>query len=187
MRHLIAAIDLGTTNVVCAVGEKTPAGIKVIAHSQAPSKGVLRGEVINIQHVLDSMLPVIKEVENAIGHKINEVFVGFSGQNIRTATSSNQTQRKQPEELITQAEIDEITAGMYSTSVEEGEKVLHVIPQSYNVDDFMGATEPVGMIGQQISANFKLFIGKNNSTQFSTNVINRAGLKLRELVLSPLA
>ena len=187
MRHLIAAIDLGTTNVVCAVGEKTPAGIKVIAHSQAPSKGVLRGEVINIQHVLDSILPVIKEVENAIGHKINEVFVGFSGQNIRTATSSNQTQRKQPEELITQAEIDEITTGMYSSPVEEGEKVLHVIPQSYNVDDFMGATEPVGMIGQQISANFKLFIGKNNSAQFSTNVINRAGLKLRELVLSPLA
>ena len=51
MRHLIAAIDLGTTKVVCAVGEKTPAGIKIIAHSQAPSKGVLRGEVINIQHV----------------------------------------------------------------------------------------------------------------------------------------
>ena len=64
MRHLIAAIDLGTTKVVCAVGEKTPAGIKIIAHSQAPSKGVLRGEVINIQHVLDSMLPVVNEVEN---------------------------------------------------------------------------------------------------------------------------
>lgn len=187
MRHLIAAIDLGTTKVVCVVGEKTPAGIKIIAHSQAPSKGVLRGEVINIQHVLDSMLPVIKEVESAIGHKINEVFVGIAGQNIRCATNASQTTRKQPEELITQEEIDTITTNMYGTFVQNGEKVLHVIPQSYNIDDFMGITEPVGMIGQQINANFKLFIGKSNSAQFSNNVISRAGLKLRELVLEPLA
>ncbi|MBE6225611.1 MAG: cell division protein FtsA [Bacteroidales bacterium] len=187
MRHLIAAIDLGTTKVVCAVGEKTPAGIKIIAHSQAPSKGVLRGEVINIQHVLDSMLPVVNEVENAIGHKINEVFVGIAGQNIRCATNASQTTRRQPEELITQEEIDTITSDMYGTFVQNGEKVLHVIPQSYNIDDFMGITEPVGMIGQQINANFKLFIGKSNSAQFSNNVISRAGLKLRELVLEPLA
>lgn len=187
MRHLIAAIDLGTTKVVCAVGEKTPAGIKIIAHSQAPSKGVMRGEVINIQHVLDSMLPVVSEVENAIGHKINEVFVGIAGQNIRCTTNASQTTRKHPEELITQEEIDAITSDMYGTFVQNGEKVLHVIPQSYNVDDFMGVTEPVGMIGQQINANFKLFIGKSNSAQFSNNVINRAGLKLRELVLEPLA
>ena len=40
MRHLIAAIDLGTTKVVCLVGERTPGGIKIIGYSQAPSKGV---------------------------------------------------------------------------------------------------------------------------------------------------
>ena len=187
MRDLIAAIDLGTTKVVCAVGEKTPAGIKIIAHSQAPSKGVLRGEVINIQHVLDSMLPVVNEVENAIGYKINEVFVGIAGQNIRCTTNASQITRKHPEELITQEEIDAITSDMYGTFVQNGEKVLHVIPQSYNIDDYMGVTEPVGMMGQQINANFKLFIGKSNSAQFSNNVINRAGLKLRELVLEPLA
>lgn len=187
MRHLIAAIDLGTTKTVCLVGEKTPSGIKIIGYSQAPSKGVLRGEVINIQHVLDSMLPVVKEVENAIGHHINEVFVGIAGQHIRCTSMAHQATRKQPEELITQEEIDTITQNMYGTFVQNGEKVLHVIPQSYNIDDYMGITEPVGMIGQQINANFKLFIGRNNSAQFSNNVINRAGIKLRELILEPLA
>ncbi len=187
MRNLIAAIDLGTTKVVCAVGEKTPNGIKIIAHSWAESKGVLRGEVVNIQHVLDSLIPVLHNIENAIGYKINEVFVGIAGQNIRCISNASQTPRKNPEELITQQEIDEITAGMYGTFVQNNEKVLHVIPQSYNIDDYMGVTEPVGMIGQQISANFKLFIGKNDSVKFSNNVINRAGLKLREIILEPLA
>ncbi len=187
MRNLIAAIDLGTTKVVCAVGEKTTSGIKIIAHSWADSKGVLRGEVVNIQHVLDSLIPVLHNIENAIGYKINEVFVGIAGQNIRCISGTSQTPRKNPEELITHKEIDEITAGMYGTFVQNNEKVLHVIPQSYNIDDYMGVTEPVGMIGQQISANFKLFIGKNDSVKFSNNVINRAGLKLNEIILEPLA
>lgn len=187
MRNLIAAIDLGTTKVVCAVGEKTTNGIKIIAHSSAPSKGVMRGEVINIQHVLDSLLPVLHNVENAIGYKLNEVFVGIAGQNIRCASSATQVTRKDPEELITQEEIDTMTSSVYGTYMQNGEKVLHVIPQSYNIDDYMGITEPVGMMGQQINANFKLFIGKSNSAQFSNNVINRAGLKLREIILEPLA
>ena len=187
MRNLIAAIDLGTTKVVCLVGEKTIYGIKIIAYSQAPSKGVLRGEVVNIQHVLDSMIPVVRNVENAIGEKINEVFVGIAGQNIRCCSSASETTRKNPEELITKEEIDNITKDKYGTFVQSGEKVLHVIPQSYNIDDFMGVTEPVGMIGKQISANFKLFVGRSNSAQFSQHVISRAGLKLHELILEPLA
>ncbi|MEF9931100.1 MAG: cell division protein FtsA [Bacteroidales bacterium] len=187
MRNLIAAIDLGTTKVVCLVGEKTTGGIKIIAFSQAPSKGVMRGEVVNIQHVLDSMTPTIKEVESTIGEKINEVFVGIAGQNIRCATNGSQTIRPNPEELISTDEIESLTRSMYGTFCQGDEEVLHAIPQSYNIDDFMGVNEPIGMIGKQISASFKLFIGKKNSAQYSNNVIKRAGLKLKELVLEPLA
>ena len=187
MRNLIAAIDLGTTKVVCLVGEKTAAGIKIIAMSEAPSKGVSRGEVVNIQSVLDSMLPVIHNVEESIGEKINEVFVGIAGQNIRCEQGTDQTIRVNPDELITTEEIDNITRKMYGTFCQGGEEVLHAIPQSYIIDDFMGITEPVGMSGKQIFSNFKLFIGKKTSAQFSNNVIARANLKLRELVLEPLA
>ena len=52
MRKLVAAIDLGTSKVVCLVGEKTDAGIKIIAMSEAPSKGISRGEVVNVQYVV---------------------------------------------------------------------------------------------------------------------------------------
>lgn len=187
MKNLIAAIDLGTTKVVSLVGEKTASGIKIIAMSQAPSKGVMRGEVVNIQHVLDSMLPTLREVENNIGEKINEVFVGIAGQHIRCATNGSQIIRANPEELITLEEINSITKNMYGTFCQGDEEVLHAIPQSYNIDDFMGVTEPVGMIGKQIAASFKLFIGKKNSAQYSNSVIKRAGLQLKELILEPLA
>ena len=71
MRSLIAAIDLGTTKVACIVGERIANKIKIIGYSQAPSKGIARGEVVNIQNVLDSITPVIHSVENGIGAKIS--------------------------------------------------------------------------------------------------------------------
>lgn len=184
---LIASIDLGTTKVVCLVGEKTLYGIKIIALSQSPSKGIMRGEVVNIQHALDSIIPVLRDVENSIGRKINEVFVGIAGQNIRCTSNGFQTNRKNPEDLITKQEIEEIRNGMFNSFFQSDEEVLHVIPQSYNIDDFMGISDPIGMPGKQICANFKLFIGKKNSALYTNNVIKRAGLKLRELILEPLA
>ena len=63
MNNYVAAIDLGTTKVVTLVGEKTESGFRIIAFREAPSKGVMRGEVVNIQEVLDSLLPTIEEIK----------------------------------------------------------------------------------------------------------------------------
>ena len=187
MRKLVAAIDLGTSKVVCLVGEKTDAGIKIIALSEAPSKGISRGEVVNIQSVLDSLKPVVQNVENAIGETIREVFVGIAGQNIRCEQGADKTIRVNPDEMITSEEIESITRKMYGYHCNEGEEVIHAVPQSYNIDDFMGITAPVGMIGKQIASSFKLFIGKKTSGQLRSNVISRSNLKLKELILEPMA
>lgn len=187
MRKLVAAIDLGTSKVVCLVGEKTDAGIKIIAMGEAPSKGISRGEIVNIQYALESMLPTIQSVENALGERINDVFIGIAGQNMKCIQGTNQTTRVIPDELITLSEIEEITKKMHNIACQEGEEVIHAIPQSYNVDDFMGITEPEGMTGKEIYSNFKLIIGKKTTSQQKNNVLKRAGLNLKGIFLEPLA
>ncbi|MFA6759381.1 MAG: cell division protein FtsA, partial [Bacteroidales bacterium] len=66
MNNYVVAIDLGTTKVVTLVGEKTELGYKVIAYREAPTKGVIRGEVVNIQSVLDSLSPLIKDIKQEL-------------------------------------------------------------------------------------------------------------------------
>ena len=128
MRKLVAAIDLGTSKVVCLVGEKTDAGIKIIAMNEAPSKGVSRGEVINIQSALDSMLPTIRNVENAIGEQISDVFIGIAGQGVKCIQGTNQTARINPDEYITPEEIEQITEAMYTNFSTDGNDVIHAVP-----------------------------------------------------------
>ena len=187
MKKHVAAIDLGTTKVVSIVGEKTEAGYKIIAFKEAPSKGVMRGEVVNIQNVLDSLNPTIQEINQEYGIEISEVYVGIAGQNIKCSTARHSRNRVKSEDLILEKEIDEMEQEMFNSRVSAGEKILHIIPQSYNVDDHIGVKDPVGMPGTQIEGDYKIFIGKVNSVEHSKLVINRAGLVLKELILEPVA
>ncbi|MFA6334511.1 MAG: cell division protein FtsA [Bacteroidales bacterium] len=187
MRKHVAAIDLGTTKVVSLVGEKTESGYKIVAFKEAPSKGVMRGEVVNIQNVLDSLIPTLQEIKQEDGIEVSEVYVGIAGQNIKCNTARHSRNRGKSDELISEKEIAEMEQEMFNSRVSAGEKILHVMPQSYNVDDHIGVKDPVGMTGTQIEGDYKIFIGKINSVEHSKLVINRAGLTLRELILEPVA
>ena len=184
---LIAAIDLGTTKIVCLVGKMTETGIRIIGYSQRPSKGINRGEDMNIRQTLQSLVPVIKDVEEQLNIKLNDVYVGIAGQNIRCVTNGYQTNRPNPKELISEEEINEIISSMNGSFIQGDEEVLHVIPQSYSIDNFTPTQEPVGMLGTQITANFKIFVGKKNSSVYTADVINRAGLNLKRIILEPMA
>lgn len=187
MKRYVAAIDLGTTKVVSLVGEKTESGYKIVAFKEAPSKGVMRGEVVNIQNVLDSLIPTIREIKQEDGIEISEVYVGIAGQNIKCNTSRHSRNRGKSDELISDREIEEMEQEIFNSRVSAGEKILHVMPQSYNVDDHIGVKDPVGMTGTQIDGDYKIFIGKINSVEHSKLVINRAGLVLKEFILEPVA
>lgn len=187
MKEFIAAIDLGTTKVVSAIGEKTDSGFRVVALKEAPSLGVSRGEVLNIQQVMNSLLPTLEEIRLESDYQIKDVYVGIAGQNIRCESNSNRRNRRRSFDLISEQEIKDMEYEMYKLKVNIGEEVLHVMPQFYNVEDHMGIVNPVGMTGGQIEGNYKLFIGKKNSAECSKTVIERAGLKLNRLILEPVA
>ena len=184
--NYIAAIDLGTTKVVGLVGEKTPFGCKVVAYSENPSQGVMRGEVVNIQNVLNAIKPCLEDIQQKIGKKISKVYVGIAGQHIRSQAECNVVTRTNDKE-ITWEEIHQLEQAMYKSRVEPGEEILHVIPQCYHIDDFLEISTPIGMIGKRIEANYRLFIGKISSAEHTKRCIAQAGLHLERLILEPLA
>lgn len=190
MSNYVAAIDLGTTKVATIVGEKSAGGIKIIAYSEFPSDGIKRGEVINIQKVLNALTPTIDSVNKQIedeDFELTEVYVGIAGQAIRCTSASNKKIRMFPQDIIRESEVSGWTKEMYNYSVNPGERVLHVIPQSYNVDEHMYISEAAGMIGKDVEAFFRLFVGRANAVKSCAEVIHRKGLKIQRMLLEPIA
>ena len=113
MEKTISVIDLGTTKIVCLAGTRTPDGYKVIAACEAPSQGIMRGEVINNQSVLNSLRPLLSELEERTGKPARDVVVGIAGQYIRCKAASSTINRSNKMEEITQDEVDNMRRNMF--------------------------------------------------------------------------
>ena len=197
MNRYIAAIDLGTTKIVTIVAEVSSNGVKVIGYNQAPYQGgIMRGNVVNIQKCLETLIPTLDCVNEQINtmpdsdpRQISEVYVGISGHHLNCIENTLHRNRNisTSRQLINQEEVQTMIDEMFNTPVDAKEQVLEVIPQSFNVDEQIGCSNIIGMDGDSIEAKFKLFVGKVSSVNHIKLVLNRANLILKKMYLSSIA
>ncbi len=191
MKHnndFVAAIDIGTTKIVAIIGRKTESGkLEILAMSKAESKGVRRGVVQNIEETVNAIQTTVEEAEKKSGVKLTEVFVGIAGQHIRSVKSRGHINRNSSEEEITKEDLKALIEDMHKIPLDAGQEIIHVIPQNYMVDNEPGVKNPVGMLGRRLEANFHIVIGEIASAKNIEKCVNRVGLKVKSLVLEPLA
>ncbi len=184
----VAAIDLGTTKVVSIIGKKTPSGkLQVVGFSKAPSTGIKRGVVQNIEETVRSIQRTVEEVQLNSEIIIDDVYVGIAGQHIRSVRNRGYINRNSSDETITIEDVQKLIDDMYKIPTEVGEEILHVLPQNFIVDNEPGIKNPVGMSGQRLEANFHIVIGHTASAKNIEKSVNRVGLRVNDLILEPLA
>jgi len=184
----VAAIDIGTTKIVSIVGSKNDHGkLEVLAISKAPSKGVKRGVVQNIEETVNAIKSTIEEVQGTSGVAFSEVFVGIAGQHIKSIRNRGYINREFDEDEITKEDIKRLLEDMERIPIDVGEEIIHVLPQNFIVDHETGVKNPVGMSGRRLEGNFHIVIGRVASARNIEKCVNRVGLEINELILEPLA
>jgi len=186
--QLIAAIDIGTTKIVAIVGKMNEnRKLEVIGMSKTTSKGVKRGVVLNIEETVNSIQTTVEEIRNKTGLNFSEVFVGIAGQHIRSIRNRTYLNRASFDDEITEEDISKLVNDMYNSQIEAGEEIIHVLPQSFIVDNEAGVKNPIGMSGKRLEGNFHIVIGQISSARNMEKCINRVGMAVKEMILEPLA
>jgi cell division protein FtsA len=184
----IAAIDIGTTKIVAIVGVITDEGkAKVLGMGKSISKGVKRGVVLNIEETSACIQEAVLQAQQTSNLTFSEVYVGIAGQHIKSMKNRHSKYIQAKDGEITQADLDELKSDMHNISMDAGEEIIHVIPQNYTVDNECGVKQPVGMFGKRLEANFHIVVGEISSAKHIHKCIQRAGLKVKRMILEPLA
>lgn len=185
----VAALDIGSSKVALAVGEKTGAGIRIVGYHDAPSAGVECGEINNDNKVAEIVRTLIDRAGAGLGEKINEVTVGISGRVIHRMKQDSVVKRVNPDAGITQQEVLQIVRSQFKARIGEGEAVFEAVPQSYDTEDRIGivSDELVGMTGKELEAHFTLFGGRKAILDRRIKVLELCGLALHKAVLTPVA
>ncbi len=186
--NVILALDIGTTKVCAIVGRKNEYGkIEILGFSKVESEGVLRGVVSNIEKTVNAIAEALAGVKRATNMDFREVHVGIAGQHIKSLQHRGMLMRDNDHTEISRLDIDRLVNDMYKLVLPPGDKILHVIPQEYTVDNEQGIADPIGMSGVRLEANFHIITGQISASNNLIRCVERNGLKVSNLTLEPIA
>jgi len=185
---IAVGLDIGTTKIVAMIGRKNEYDkIEVVGIGKAKSLGVKRGVVSNITQTIQSIQQAVDEAESVSGVKIEEVVVGIAGQHIRSLHHSDYITRNNADEVIDEADIENLVNQVHKLVMLPGEEIIHVLPQEFKVDSQADIKEPIGMYGGRLEANFHVVVGQVSSIRNIGRCVKSAGLDLSDITLEPLA
>ncbi|GIV26383.1 MAG: cell division protein FtsA [Bacteroidia bacterium] len=183
---VVVALDIGTTKIVTLVGVKNKFGkIEILAYSNVPSKGVLRGAVANIKDATESIGKSIKEAEAKCKAEIAEVVVGVAGQYIKSINQSTSLTISNDE--VTEEDIKKMMEDIKQISQKPGEKIISIIPQDFIIDNVNGITNPIGYSGKHIKGNFHVVSVTESIIKNINKCIQANNLSIQEIFLEPIA
>jgi cell division protein FtsA len=183
--EIIVGLDIGTTKIACIAGEVTDDGVDIIGIGTAPSKGLRRGVVVNIDATVSSIRAAIDEAENMAGCQISTVFAAISGAHVRGLNSHGIVAVKDKE--VRDADVARVIEAAKAVAIPMDREVLHVLPQQYVIDDQDGIRDPLGMAGVRLEAKVHIVTTAVTSAQNVVKCANRCGLQVADIVLEPLA
>ncbi|MBT3443711.1 MAG: cell division protein FtsA, partial [Flavobacteriaceae bacterium] len=186
--NISVGLDIGTTKIVAMVGDKNEFGkVEILGVGKSKSLGVHRGVVNNITQTIQSIQQAVEEAKVVSGQEISEVVVGIAGQHIRSLQHSDYITRSNPQEVISQEDVERLIQQVYKLVMLPGEEIIHVLPQEYKVDGQAEIKEPIGMYGGRLEANFHVVVGQVSSIKNIGRCIKSAGLSMGNITLEPLA
>ncbi|MBW2962631.1 cell division protein FtsA [Mesonia aestuariivivens] len=187
-KDIAVGLDIGTTKIVAMVGRNNEYGkMEILGIGKSKSLGVHRGVVNNITQTIQSIQQAVQEAEANSGVAIDGVVVGIAGQHIRSLQHSDYITRANPDEVISVKDIDMLCNQVHKLVMLPGEEIIHVLPQEYKVDGQAEISEPIGMYGGRLEANFHVVVGQISSIRNIGRCVKSSGLELFGVTLEPLA
>ncbi len=185
---LIVGLDIGTTKVCVIIGGFNDSGqLEITGVGTTPSRGLRRGVVINIETTVRSIAAAVEAAEMMSGREVISVFTGIAGGHIEGINSRGVVAVTGRGREITREDVDRVIDAAKAVVIPMDREVLHVIPQEFVVDDQGGIKNPIGMVGVRLEAEVHIITGAVTSAQNIVKCVNRAGFKVNDIVLEPLA
>ena len=188
MQRTIVGIDIGTTKVGTVVAQLSDSGrLNILGVGVAPSKGLDKGVVVNIDNAVSAIETSIEKAERLTGYRIGTAFVGVSGRHISSLNSRGVVAVQRPDQEITRSDIARAVEAAQAVAIPTQREIIHVIPRAYILDGHEGIRDPIGMSGFRLEVETHIVTGEVMAIQNLIRSVQKSGIGIDELVLQPLA
>ena len=186
--NIMVGLDIGTTKICAIVASIDESKrINILGVGKAPSDGLNRGVVVNIDKTVNAIKDAVAQAELASGIQVNSVNVGIAGDHIRSMRSKGVITINNRDNEITGHDVERLLEDCQRIMLPTDQQILHVIPQEFVVDGQDGIADPVGMSGMRMEAEVHIITGLVSAAKNIYRCVERAGYQVADIILEPLA
>jgi len=184
-KNLIVGLDIGTSKVAAIVGEVSPDGdMEIVGIGHHPSRGLKKGVVVNIESTVQSIQRAVEEAELMAGCQIKSVYAGIAGSHIRSLNSNGIVAIRDKE--VAAGDVDRVIDAARAVAIPADQRILHILPQEFIIDQQDGIREPIGMSGVRLEARVHIVTGAVSAAQNIIKCVRRCGLEVDDVILEQL-
>jgi len=184
----VAAIDVGTTKVCTVVADMNEGGTpRIVGVGIAPSVGLHKGLVVNINEARESIRESVKKAEQASNYRVESAYVGVTGRHVTSLNNRGVVAITRNDRVVRTDDLKRVLASAQSLKVPNDRKLLHVIPRAYAVDGQAHVKNPIGMHGFRLDVETHVITAAVTSIHNLIKCIRSIGIDIEDLVLEPLA
>jgi len=185
-QRIVVGLDIGTSKIVAIVAKIVDEDrVEIIGLGHKPSQGLKKGVVINIESTVTAIQEAVREAELMAGVEIKSVYAGIAGSHIRSVNSHGIVAIKDGE--VSAGDVERVIDAAKAVAIPADQRILHVLPQEFIIDNQEGIREPIGMSGVRLEAKVHLISGAVSSAQNISKCVQRCGLIANDIILEQLA
>ncbi|MBI4065395.1 cell division protein FtsA [Candidatus Gottesmanbacteria bacterium] len=186
--HIISSIDIGTSKITTLLGVMTEDNeAHVIGVATLPSRGLRKGQVVNIEEATGAISQSVESAERMAGSSVSKAFVSVGGNHIASINSHGVVAVSEPEKEITQSDVKRVIDAAKAISLPQSRDILHILPRGYIVDGQEGVVDPVGMSGVRLEVDTHLVTGGATSVRNLEKCVEELGIEVSGIVFGGLA
>jgi len=185
--RIIAGIDIGSAKITTIIGSASEEGVKVIGVASTPSRGMRKGQIVDIEDATAGVIDSVEAAERMAGYSLSQVLVSVGGPHLASQNSTGVVAVAEPEGEITSQDVERVTEAAKAISLPSSREIIHVIPRSFTVDGQGGIKDPVGMSGVRLEVETHIITGSTTAIRNLTKCISETGANIQGLVAGGLA
>lgn len=185
---MVCAVDVGSSKIATLVASVSEDGrINLIGVSAVQSRGVKKGQIVDIESAVDTITESVEGAERMAGYSISSAFVSVGGPQIESTNSHAVVAVAEPNGEIKENDISRVNEAARAIAMPASREMLHVIPRTFTVDGQDGIHDPTGMTGVRLETDTHIVTGSTTSVRNLSKCISMVGIDVEELVFSGIA
>lgn len=184
---LIVGIDVGTTKITTVIATKGDGLPNVIGVSTVYSKGLRKGQVVNIEEAVSTVSTSVEAAERMAGTNIGSARISLGGVHIACQNSKGVVAVSEPDKEITEEDMQRVIDAAQAVSLPSTREVLHVLPRHFTVDSQEGIVDPIGMSGVRLEVDTHIITCSTTAARNLAKCVEELGVSVSGLVFSGLA